>query len=210
MTRVILFDFDGVLADTEEPMLRFSEIACAELGYPCQPNRAHLEASEPMSFANLGRQLGLPDSLVPAYVQRSLELFSQVQAPLKIFPGMDDVLTEVSKKARVGIVSGNTSQTIEKFLQDYRLDHTVQLVLGVNAPGTKAVKIKQMLGSLGSPDNAAFVGDTTSDVLAAREAAISIVAVSWGHHSRQKLVEARPDYIVDTPKELLPILLQSR
>jgi phosphoglycolate phosphatase len=210
LARIIIFDFDGVLADTEEPMLRFSGIACAELGYPCKPTRAHLEALEPMSFANLGRQLGLPEEQVPAYVQRSLELFKNNPSPLRIFPGMAEVLSKVSERARTGIVSGNASATIRKFLEDYNLCSSVQTVLGVDSLGTKAEKIKKILARFGSLDGAMFIGDTSSDVRAARETSITSVAVTWGHHSRQKLVEARPDYLVNSPEELLSVLFRDQ
>ena len=195
-----------MLADTEVAMLRLSAIACGELGYPCQPSRAHLEAADPMSFANLGRQLGLPEAAIPAYVQRSLELFNHNPDPLTIFPGMADVVTQVSLQARVGIVSGNTTFTIRKFLEDHRLTHTVQLVLGVDTPGTKPEKIVQALDRFGSRDGAIFIGDTASDVRAAQEAAVVSLAVTWGHHSRQKLMDAGPDYLVDTPDELFAVL----
>jgi len=202
----MIFDFDGVLADTEALMLRFSAIACGELGYPCQPSRAHLEAADPMSFANLGRQLSLPETAIPAYVQRSLELFNHNQDPLPIFPGMANVVTQVSLQARVGIVSGNSTIAIRKFLEDHRLTRTVQLVLGVDTPGTKPEKIIQTLHRFGSRDGAIFISDTASDVRAAQEAAVVSLAVTWGHHSRQKLMDAGPDYLVDTPEELFAVL----
>jgi phosphoglycolate phosphatase len=207
LTRVFIFDFDGVLADTEEPMLRFSKIACAELGYPVQPSRADLEAVEQMSFANLGRQLGLREEHIPTYVQRSLELFSENLSPLKIFPGMAEVLIQVSKEGSIGIVSGNTSRTIAKFLDYYHLSHTVQIILGADNPGTKPEKIEKILSNFSPAGGAIFVGDTASDVRAARESLIASVAVTWGHHGRQKLIEARPDYLVASPKELLSILI---
>jgi phosphoglycolate phosphatase-like HAD superfamily hydrolase len=203
---IIIFDFDGVLADTEDPMLRFSGIACEELGYPCQPLRAHLEAAEPMSFANLGRQLGLPEAIVPAFVQRSLELFSQNPDPLKAFPGMEAVLNQSSKRARIGIVSGNSSSAIKKFLEDHLLADTVQIILGVDSPGTKPEKINQVLDRFRAGDRACFIGDTASDVRAAHEASIASIAVTWGHHNRQRLVAAGPDFLVDTPDELLDVL----
>jgi len=206
LIRTIIFDFDGVLADTEELMLRFSAIACFELGYPCQPSRAHLEATEPMSFANLGRQLGLPEAAIPAYVQRSLELFHDNPDPLKVFPGMEGVLVQAAMQARIGIVSGNTTITIQKFLGDHHLTHTVETILGVDAPGTKVEKINQMIEGSGWRDDAAFIGDTASDVRAARESSVASIAVTWGHHSRQKLIEAAPDYLVDTPEELVAVL----
>jgi phosphoglycolate phosphatase len=48
-----------------------------------------------------------------------------------------------------------------------------------------------------------YVGDSRVDVLAARQAGCPVVAVSYGYGSRESLVEAQPDRIVDTVPELL-------
>jgi phosphoglycolate phosphatase-like HAD superfamily hydrolase len=42
----------------------------------------------------------------------------------------------------------------------------------------------------------------------AREAAVTSVAVTWGHQSEPKLRSAGPDYLVHTPQELLSLLLE--
>ena len=54
---IILFDFDGVLADTLDDLLSFAQEACAQLGFPRNPTPADLDALETMSFIDYGRQL---------------------------------------------------------------------------------------------------------------------------------------------------------
>lgn len=206
MPKIVLFDFDGVLADTEEAMLRFSRIACEELGYAIQPTRADLEAVEHMSFANLGRRFGLPEGQIAAYVRRSLQLFSENPLPLKAFPGIPDLLERLSQDASIAIVSGNSTPTIEKFLEDYQLRGRVQVIRGADNPGSKPEKIREVLAALERRDGAAYVGDTVSDISAARETSLISIAVSWGHHNRRMLRKAVPDYLVDTPDELLSVL----
>jgi len=50
-----------------------------------------------------------------------------------------------------------------------------------------------------------MVGDSVSDIRAAREASVKSIAVEWGHQSPAKLLSAQPDYFVRSPKELLEI-----
>jgi phosphoglycolate phosphatase len=52
-----------------------------------------------------------------------------------------------------------------------------------------------------------YIGDTTGDILEAREAGVQTVAVTWGWHSREKLVAVHPDFLVDRPEELLRMRL---
>jgi phosphoglycolate phosphatase-like HAD superfamily hydrolase len=55
-------------------------------------------------------------------------------------------------------------------------------------------------------NEAAFIiGDSVSDIRAAKEASIQSVAVGWGHQSLDRLIAMKPDYVVHAPKELLEI-----
>jgi pyrophosphatase PpaX len=45
--------------------------------------------------------------------------------------------------------------------------------------------------------DAAYVGDTTVDVLAGRSAGMQTIAVTTGFHSRKRIAESNPDVIID-------------
>ncbi|MGZ3648342.1 MAG: HAD family hydrolase [Syntrophales bacterium] len=49
------------------------------------------------------------------------------------------------------------------------------------------------------------MGDTTGDIKEARLAGVRTVAVTWGWHSKEKLETVRPDYLIETVKDLLQI-----
>jgi len=51
-----------------------------------------------------------------------------------------------------------------------------------------------------------MVGDSVSDIHAAREASVKSIVVSWGHQSAETLIRAKPDTIVYSPQELLEVL----
>jgi phosphoglycolate phosphatase-like HAD superfamily hydrolase len=59
-------------------------------------------------------------------------------------------------------------------------------------------------GQFGTEGEAVFmIGDSVSDIQAARKAGVKSIAVGWGHQSLSKLVAARPDAIVRLPGELI-------
>jgi phosphoglycolate phosphatase-like HAD superfamily hydrolase len=73
-------------------------------------------------------------------------------------------------------------------------------------PGSKAEKILMAKGQFAAEAETVFiVGDSLSDVHAAREAGVKSIVVSWGHQSLGRLVEAVPDHVVRLPKELIEI-----
>lgn len=207
MPKIVLFDFDGVLADTLTDMLRFAGEACAELGYPCLPTAGDLDALETMSFDHYGRQLGLPEKKVKEFTQLCLERFNARAEPPAIFPGMAEVLRELSGSYRIGIVTGNTAQAVRRFLEWHGLDGMVRVIVDVAQPGTRADKIARAAGEIGNGgEEVYFVGDAVSDVHAAAQASAKSIAVAWGHQSSRRLEAAGADYLVQEPTDLPRIL----
>ena len=203
----ILFDFDGVLADTLADLINFGQEACTRLGFTRTPTSADLDALETMSFIDYGRQLKLPAQYIDEFVSLCLQMFNQRPRPPKIFEGMGQVVKEVAKRNAIAIVTGNSSSAVDTFLTEYGLGEYVKLTIGVEQEGTRAEKIKRAIAELAqSAESAYMVGDSVSDIRAAREATIKSIAVSWGHQSPSKLMSANPDYLVRSPQELLELL----
>ena len=94
---IILFDFDGVLADTLDDLLNFAREVCAQLGLPRNPTPADLEVLDTMSFVDYGQQLKLPPQYIDAFVSQCLQRFNQRSRPPEIFEGMRQVITEAAK-----------------------------------------------------------------------------------------------------------------
>jgi len=204
---IVLFDFDGVLADTLDDMLDFSKSVCSQLGHPRKPTPADLDALDPMSFYEFGKKLALPQDKVQEFATRCIQMFAQRPLPPKIFDGMQEVVAQLSARAKIGIITGNSAEVVSKFLDQYGLAGYVSQVMGADLPGTRADKIRKAVNYLGtSEDDAYMVGDAVSDIRAAQEASVMSVAVCWGHQSGKRLAEACPDYLVHSPKELLAIL----
>jgi phosphoglycolate phosphatase len=206
MHHVIIFDFDGVLADTLDDMLHYARQVCEQLGVACQPTRKDLDALDHMSFDEFGRQLGVPERKISEFTRRNLQLFSSPQRPPRIFDGLRQVVAQLAQTHKLGIVTGNISEAVWNFLRVYGLAQHVQIVLDADAEGTRAEKIARAAASLGQAGSRVYViGDAVSDVRAARQAGALSVAVTWGHQSRAKLEGAAPDYVVGSPEELLQL-----
>lgn len=206
--RIVIFDFDGVLADTLVDMLRFSDEVAAEFGIHHHTTLQDLEALQPMSFANLGRQIGVAETEIARYVQKMIERFETSPTPCPIFPGMTEVVTKLKADTILAIVSGNTRTVIQRFLEYYSLSDAFQQIYGVDQPGGKVEKIKQILAEIALPDlPAIMIGDAASDIEAAHQAGIIAIAVGWGHQPQSKLIQARPDYFVTNPQELLDTIM---
>jgi phosphoglycolate phosphatase len=204
---LILFDFDGVLADTLGDMLRFGQEVCEELGINHIATQDDLNSLEIMSFATFGQQLEVPAPLVDDFVRRCLEKFKEKQSPPEIFKGLDEVIRELSANNIIGVITGNSSGNVKAFLSAHGLDGYIQAIYGVDAPGSKAEKISHARNQFAANDETVFmVGDSASDIRAAKEASVKSIAVSWGHQSAQTLIRTKPDYLIHSPGELHQVI----
>lgn len=206
MDRILIFDFDGVLADSLAPMLSYAGQICQELGYPCTPTQKDLEILDRMEFSEYGRQLGIPEEKIETFVTRNFELFSRREEPLAITPGIESVIRELSQIAILVVITGNSCTVVGKFLDIYGLQEEFQTVLGAEDDGSRVEKILEIISLIGESNGEVYmIGDAVSDIRAAREAGIKSIAIGWGHQSKEKLLTENPDFLVDQPEDLLTL-----
>ncbi len=206
MENVVVFDFDGVLADTLDEMLHIARLVCETMGYPCEPSPADLNALDRMEFAELGKQLAVPEPRLQEFVERTFRLFGARPIPPRIFPGMQEVVLALAGDNKIGILTGNSFHVVDRFLETNDLSAAIAVVLSAEAPGDRSMKLQRIVSQLAGPAGSAYlVGDAVSDVRAAHENSVTSIAVTWGHQSEAKLRGVNPDYLVHTPQELLSV-----
>jgi len=206
---LVLFDYDGVLADTLDDLVSIGQEVCNELDVKHIATPHDLNVLEVMSFATYGRQLEVPESLVDEFVRRSLERFAQKESPPEIFDGLSDVIRELSASHILGIVTTNSALNVNLFLAKHGLEDCFQVIHGVDTPGTKVEKISKAKQQLAAQNEPVFmIGDSLSDIRAAREAGVFSIAVGWGHQTLERLLSENPDAVVHKPRELTQAIPQ--
>jgi phosphoglycolate phosphatase len=166
-----------------------------------------LSELEVMSFATFGQACEVPEHLVEAFVRKCTGKFAAKEAPLAIFTGLGEVVEELAESHLLAVVTGNTERNVRLFLEQHGLEKCFCAVYGVDRPGSKMEKILMAKTQFAAEGEAVFmVGDSLSDVRAAREAGVISIVVAWGHQSLGKLVGAAPDHVVRSPGELIGII----
>ncbi len=206
---LVIFDYDGVLADTLDDLIHFGQEACNQLGVKHVVTKDDLSNLEVMSFATYGRACEVPEPLIDEFVKISLRLFAEKETPPAIFNGLSEVIQHFSSKHKIAIVTTNSSQNVHAFLTQHGLDSLIHAVYGVDTPGSKAHKISIARERFVENAEAVFmIGDALSDVRAAKEAGVTSIAVTWGHQSLETLQRGEPDYVVSSPHNLTEIIEQ--
>jgi phosphoglycolate phosphatase len=206
---LIIFDYDGVLADTLDDLIQFGQEACNQLGVHHVVTKDDLSNLEVMSFATYGRACEVPEHLIDEFVKISLNLFAEKETPPAIFAGLEEVIRRFSANHKIAVVTTNTSQNVHAFLVKHGLDSFIHAVYGVDTHGSKAQKISKARSRLLEKEKqeAVFmIGDSLSDVRAAKEAGVTSVAVTWGHQNLETLQRGNPDYVVHSPNSLIEII----
>lgn len=206
---LIIFDFDGVLADTLNDLIRFGQEVCDALGVKHVVKKEDLSNLESMSFASFGRACEVPEYLVDEFVQRCLKRFSEKKPPPAIFNGLSAIVRNFALNHTLAIITTNSSQNVNAFLAEHDLGDCILAVYGVDIPGSKAQKISIARNEFSADtkrESVFMIGDSLSDIRAAKEASVASVAVTWGHQSLEHLLRGAPDYVVRFPHDLVEVI----
>ena len=206
---LIIFDFDGVLADTLNDLIQFGQEVCDELGIKHAVRKADLSNLEIMSFASFGRACEVPEHLVDEFVQSCLKRFAAKKSPPAIFNGLSTIIRSFAINNKLAIITTNSSQNVNAFLVQHGLDECIHVVYGVDIPGSKAQKISMARDQFSADtkkESVFMIGDSLSDISAAKEASVTSIAVTWGHQSLEHLLRGDPNYVANFPHDLIEII----
>ncbi|MGE5373716.1 MAG: HAD family hydrolase, partial [Bacteroidota bacterium] len=109
---LILFDYDGVLADTLDDLLQSGQEACSQLGVKHLVTKDDLSNLEVMSFSSFGRACEVPEHRVEEFVRICLSYLAEKKSPPAIFPGLSSVIRHLSATHRIAVVTTNSSQNV--------------------------------------------------------------------------------------------------
>lgn len=212
---IVGFDLDGTLLNTHadlaasvnhalglagRPLVEKSEIRALIGGGAKRMLERALERSggiDPDEFKSLYREL-------LRYYEANISVYSH------LFPGGEAMLDALAGRGvKLAVVTNKFEAFARKLLDELGLLSRFATVIGGDTLGPGRAKpsrdpIDEMVKRLGG-GTAAFVGDTSYDILAARAAGVPNVAVSFGFND-MPVHELGADTVIDHFDELVPAL----
>lgn len=203
-SRVIMFDFDGVIADSLAAYFPVFQESCRDLGFA---GPATLEAFLDVFDTNAVK--GLLRAGIPILKLRRLgktlgPRVARLNDQISPFPGMIELVNVLSTRFPVYVVTSNITAATERFLTSHGIAG-VRGVIGADQEASKVKKIRRIRRAHRGAE-AWYVGDTRGDMLEGRAARAITVAVTWGWHNRARLESGHPDHVVDTVTHLTTLL----
>lgn len=217
--KVVGFDLDGTLVDSALGLANTVDNMCERLGLP-KPGKALVT-----TWIGNGIEVLLDRALLWAnapkdaeYRQKAMIILSEcyqdellLGSPL--FPDVKETLVQLHSEGHQLVLITNKPSKFVPDLMDYLgISHLFAMMLGAN----DSIKIKphptpifKVLGELGVMQSEfVFVGDSRNDILAAKNAGVTSIALTYGYNYGEPIANESPDYIIHDFAELLPLIHQ--
>jgi pyrophosphatase PpaX len=209
--RTLLFDLDGTLIDSIRLILDSYHHTVRTHGLPPRTDEQWLAGiGTPLRvvFSELAGHPALMERLIATYRDYNLTHHDTQVIP---YVGAPELIRQVKDLGyQTGLV---TSKNRPGALRGLKLagiaDHFDVLVCAddVEHPKPHPEPVLKALTQLGAlPQETLFIGDSVHDMRCGRAAGVRTAAVLWGPFGRGDLETTLPDYWLETPVDLLPIL----
>ena len=212
--KLIIFDFDGTLADTRGYIVATMHKTMRQLGLPLRPaDECAATIGLPLKGCFLQLYPGIQDAEAELYMATYRRIFDKDRdaSSVELFPGVKETLQNLKNKGYLlSIASSRTTRTMVQMLEEKDLVSPFSLFIGV----TEVQKAKphpepvlKTLEALEVPASEALVvGDMPVDILMGSRAGARTCGVTYGNSTRPELLEAGADYIIDSFTQLESLL----
>lgn len=208
MKNLVIFDLDGTLIDTPRAIIETFATTLVSIGMPtCEAKDIRATIGLPLEQA-FSKLIGVPlnNNLVSQGIQKYQKLFKELVLPKAeelIFPGVEDGLTAfLDQGLSLAVATSKFQANAEALLQAAGLHGYFNIVVGadrVAQPKPNPESGYLIMKKLGvQAQQAVMVGDTTHDMLMAKAAGMSSLAVTYGVHNLQELKSSYPTWMADT------------
>lgn len=192
---LIIFDFDGTIADTFPQFVLTLNHELERLG------RDRIKDPEPyraMNSRQVIRTFKIPWYVFPFMVRRARAVLRAALPSAPVHRGMTQALRALHKTHTIGIVTSNDARAVRAYLDKHSIPYDT-LVGNVSLFG-KARALKRVVKN--ATRVVGYVGDETRDIEAAHKAGICAIAVGWGYNTPAVLKQHQPTIFITNPKEL--------
>lgn len=216
---LVMFDLDGTLVDTAPEIqdaindlldTRHMPLASLDqvrgwIGHGTRELLVQALARGGLGYADTVRA---SESFEPLARQFDMYYQGRVGSRSQLYAGAREVLTTLrARGTRLALVTNKEAKHVMRLLQAHQLAPLFdRVVCGDTLPTRKPdpAGIHSCLAAFGTaPARALFVGDSSIDVAAARNAGVAMWAVPHGYNMGQPIAAARPDRVIDSLSWLL-------
>jgi phosphoglycolate phosphatase len=215
--QLVIFDLDGTLIDSRLDLVHSVNAALRHIGRPELPE--HVIASYVGDGAQILIQRALGGELVDeAIVRQGLEFFLTYYRAHKldhttVYEGIIDALAAIERpvsgqRRKLAVLTNKPVIPSRAIIEALRMKKFFLQIYGGNSFATKKPDPEGARKLLEEcrvrAEHSVIIGDSHTDVETGHNAGIRTVGVTYGF-APQSLADAKPDVIVDHPRELMEL-----
>jgi phosphoglycolate phosphatase len=204
--KLVIFDFDGTLADTFPWFMRIiNDVADRYRFKRIEPHEVELLRG--MGAAEIMLHLGVPRWKLPLIAGHMRRRKAREIGETRLFDGVDRLLARLTDAGvRVAIVSSNSEANVRAVMGPSLAARVAFFECGASVFG-KAARFRKVLRRSGIlPPQAICIGDEVRDLDAARRAGIAFGAVAWGFTRADALQARGPNVLFSSLDEIADIV----
>ncbi len=219
--KMVLIDVDGTLVDSVPDLAFCVDEMMLQLGMPARGEARVREwvgngVERLVRRALIGQLEGEPDD---ALFDKAYPLFMALYAENTskrslLYPGVQEGLAYLQQADyKLGCVTNKVTQFTEPLLREMGIYDVFSIIISGDTLARKKPDPLQLLHAAEffdvQPADALMIGDSVSDVKAARAAGFQILCMSYGYNHGVDIREAGPDAVIDSMTELVTVLSSS-
>ncbi len=194
----ILFDFDGVIADSFQPAFEIQKTICPQLTKDLYRQRFERNINDWEEPINGHTKECRHD------IDFFTEYIPRMKNEVQIVPGMKEVLIKLEEHHTLIIVSSTITSPIQEFLERHGVINHFAQVMGNDIHTSKVEKIKMVFEQYHvAAKDCVFITDTLGDMREAKKMRVGSIGVTWGFQTAETLLRGKPFRLVEKPDKLL-------
>ncbi len=204
---LIVFDWDGTLADSTAPIVYAMKESCRDLGLPV-PDDCAARHVIGLGFEDAMKTIapGLPATRFPELGARYRHHYLAREPDIALFAGAKELLAELDAAGYLlGIATGKSRPGLRRMLESFGLERAFHATRCADEgfPKPHPDMLLHLMNRLDvQPHATLMIGDTTHDLDLARNAGAHAVAVTYGAHPPDELERGSPLASVHSVPEL--------
>ncbi|OGM98933.1 MAG: hypothetical protein A2915_03135 [Candidatus Yanofskybacteria bacterium RIFCSPLOWO2_01_FULL_41_34] len=202
--KVIIFDFDGVLADSFDHFYSLNRDGMKHVGlsFTKEQYRNLFIGNVHQGFKNFIND----DQKYLTFSEFRNENYDRnyynKEGGVKLFPEALTFLKKIGEKYILTVASSSHKNNIKNLLEKNKVLDIFGLIIA-NTTTTKAGMLNEIMKKFNAkPSEVLMITDTIGDILIAKKSGLKTIAATWGFHSSKLLRSAKPDCLASNFKML--------
>lgn len=212
--RAVLFDLDGTLADTAPDLAAAVNLLRTSRGLIATP----YDQLRPLASAGARGLIGAAFGLTPEhkdYEELRVAFLNNYEAALAVdsslFDGVNPMLHGLHERGLLwGIVTNKAMRFTDPLVIQIGLQAAHCVISGDTTPHAKPhpAPLLEAACRLGlAPEDCWYVGDDLRDIQAGQAAGMRTIAAAWGYCGHAAPASWGADALIDTPLQILDLLI---